>query len=656
MTSTRRTMDRTDSTEPIPSVESVKSVVRPSAAGGAAVTLALLLLAGCLGPGDSTSNGAADTFPVGQHPWPNAPGVDWQAGLGGPFALRSIEHVKVPASDEVLLDGWVLRPDVPDGVRVPVVLWSAPYFGQCSYLPGAADPTDYPSCHYDVGTDPELRDGDDVSEAVPVDRLLSEGYAVAVFNVRGTGNSGGCFEWFGPKEQADQALLVEWLGGQDWSNGRVAMMGLSYHGTTPWEAAIQDPPSLKAIVVAGMVGDAYTFSHTPQGATFSVSGVFASQFFLRVSGSPPINGPPEHWTVEHAPTVPERACPETADTLREEYSGTYTDVRNGPYWDARRLIDRFPEVTAAVLLTHGFDDNVGSGHQQQENAVWDTLVRAPRRMLEGQWGHMMPGHDPEFEATYGEAWPDVAVRWLDYWLKGVGSPEKLGLVEYQDGREGWHATTRWPPAELREEVLYLTQGVAATAPGPEAASFRSAPGNFPQTTLCGDTLPTAGGAGLVYLSEPVAQDTLLAGNPIAYLQLEADLPGGLVAIDLYDVPGDPGACAQSAFLGRGAADLRHHAGNFAGRDFPVGEPTPVRLDVTDFAEWLDAGHRLGVVVSWGDLLDRTGQPYTPAVTVRGDGTPGSTHVVVPVVAGGFGGAPPTLDYPPRPFVPPEGQR
>jgi X-Pro dipeptidyl-peptidase len=611
----------------------------------------LVVASGCLGGPAADSD--APRSVAGVHPFPKADGSEWPIGLEGPFDLLSITNEKVIGAGEVVLDGWVLRPGVPDGVKVPVVLWSAPYFGQCSYLPNTANPTDYPSCHYDIGTDPELRDGDDISEAVPIDRLISEGYAVAVFNVRGTGNSGGCFEWFGPREQADQAILVEWLGQQEWSNGRVAMMGLSYHGTTPWEAAILNPPSLKTILVAGMVGDAYTFSHTPQGATFAISGVFETQFFLRVSGSPPINSPPEHWTVQHAPVMAERVCPETADVLAEEFTGTFTDLRNGPYWDERRLIDHFPGITSSVFLTHGFDDNVGSGHQQQENAVWNTLALAPKRMLEGQWGHMMPTHDAEFEATYGEPFVDVAVRWFDYWLKGLGTPEKLGLVEYQDGTEVWHTSTSWPPAEARDQVLYLTKGKVVVVPGDEAATFRSAPGNFPETTLCGDTLPSLGAPGVVYLSDPVAQDTLLAGNPIAYLQVESDLPGGLLALDLYAVGA---ACPGALYLGRGVADLRFHDGRFTGRDFPTGSPQPVRLDITNFAEWIPAGHRLGVVVSHGSLVDRTGQPYYPSLTLHGDGTASSSHIVLPVVQGGFGGQAPTLHYPPRPFVPVEGQR
>lgn len=622
----------------------------------AAFGMAATLAAGCLGEGGA---GNGTRVVAGVHPYPLGDGSEWPVGLRGPFKLLSAEGAKVTAADEVVLDGWIVRPDVPSGVKVPVVLWSSPYFGQCSFLPATtlppSMPPEYPVCHYAMGDDPRLWDSNDVAEAVPVDRLVSEGYAVAIFNVRGTGNSGGCFEWFGPKEQADQALLVEWLGTQDWSNGRVAMMGLSYHGTTPWEAAVQNPPHLKTIVVAGMIGDAYTFSHTPQGATFTTIGVFDDQYWLRVSGSPPLNGPPEHYTTDHAAARAERMCPETAQVLAEDESGTFTDVRNGQYWDARRLIDRFPEVQAAVFLTHGFDDNVGSGHQAQENVVFRSLAMAPKRQLEGQWPHMMPGFDPEFAPTYGDSWDNVVVRWFDYWLKGLGTPEHLGEVEFQDGKDAWHASTDWPPAEQKEEVLYLAGGKLSPTAGSESGSFRSRPGEFPSELLCGGTvLPTvAESPALVYVSEPAAADTFVAGNPIAYLQAESDQPGGLVAVDLYDVAPD---CAGSAYWGRGVADLRFHDGVFEGHDFPTGDARPVRIDVTDFAEWMPSGHRLGVVVSYGDTEDRTGQPYSPLVTLHGDGSASSSHVVVPVLEGGFGGSAPTLAYPPRPFVPPEGQR
>src|SRR3712207_8365024 len=53
-------------------------------------------------------------------------------------------------------------------------------------------------------------------------------YAAAFISVRGTGNSGGCHNLLGPKEQADISQAITWLGTREWSNGRVGMYGLSY--------------------------------------------------------------------------------------------------------------------------------------------------------------------------------------------------------------------------------------------------------------------------------------------------------------------------------------------------------------------------------------------------------------------------------------------
>ena len=611
-----------------------------------AVVLLATFLAGCLG--DQAAPRAEEErpeIPWGVHPWPR--GDEWPPELTGPFKIKEVLHQKVASFDQTPLDGWIVKPDVPEGTRVPVVLWSSPYFGQCAYVPPP------PACNYAIGSDPALYDNDKVSEAVPVRFLLEHGYAVAIYNVRGTGNSGGCFEWFGPKEHKDQKVLVDYLALQPWSNGRIGMMGLSYHGTTPWEAAIQNPEGLKTIVVAGMVSDPYTFSHTPQGAKFTTIGYFNVQFALRVSLSPPINGPAQHFTVEHAPVMDDRVCPDVAEVITEEFVGAPTDLRNARYWNERRIIDQFPNITASVFLTHGFLDLWGSGHQQQENAVW-PLLQSPKRQLEGQWGHEFPNFNTPHPDWRMQDWNERLLGWLDFWLKGVGSaPPREGIVDYQDNKGDWHETTHWPPADSHQEVLYLAGAELAPQPSGSPRTFRSVPTtSFPREPACPQN-SGAGPSGLFYKTKPVENDTMLAGNPMAYLRITSDRPGGLVAAHLYDVaPGWPCASPSAGLrrLGAGVADLRFHAGNFRGKDFPTGQPTPIRVDITNFAEVLPTGHSLGVLVSYGDPLDRFGQPFAPQITVHADGATAS-HLVLPIVDGSLGGAAPTLTYPPRPFVP-----
>src|SRR6266550_3447199 len=54
------------------------------------------------------------------------------------------------------------------------------------------------------------------------------GYIHAVFNVRGSGNSGGFYQLMGPLEVRDVCDLIDWLAAQSWSNGAVGMFGVSY--------------------------------------------------------------------------------------------------------------------------------------------------------------------------------------------------------------------------------------------------------------------------------------------------------------------------------------------------------------------------------------------------------------------------------------------
>jgi hypothetical protein len=89
-----------------------------------------------------------------------------------------------------------------------------------------------------------------------------------------------------------------------------------------------------------------------------------------------------------------------------------------------------------------------------------------------------------------------------------------------------------------------------------------------------------------------------------------------------------------------------------GKDFPTAGAQHVRVDLANVAEVVPAGHRLAVVVSHGNPRYLTGTgPWTPLVGVVADGGALASHVVLPVVNGTFGGAAPTLAYPPRPFLP-----
>ena len=111
------------------------------------------------------------------------------------------------------------RPNVPDGVTVPVIAEFGPYFQE----PSVQTPTiEVP--------------GSWLGQMV-IDQILPHGYAFAQVSVTGTGRSNHCMDLMGTAEQLGNDAAVSWLGSQEWSNGNVAMIGKSYDGSTPWPSS-----------------------------------------------------------------------------------------------------------------------------------------------------------------------------------------------------------------------------------------------------------------------------------------------------------------------------------------------------------------------------------------------------------------------------------
>jgi len=79
----------------------------------------------------------------------------------------------------------------------------------------------------------------------------SQGYVVAVQDVRGRGDSGGSFGGFA-QEAADGAMALAWARCQPWSNGRLGTYGFSYQGLT--QLLSDDPALAPDCLVPAMTG------------------------------------------------------------------------------------------------------------------------------------------------------------------------------------------------------------------------------------------------------------------------------------------------------------------------------------------------------------------------------------------------------------------
>jgi uncharacterized protein len=124
------------------------------------------------------------------------------------------------------------------------------------HLPGPADDGPYPTLVEYSGygyADP----AGPQSSIEPIASAL--GFAVVDINMRGTGCSGGAFDYFEPLQALDGYDAIETVARQSWVlHHRVGMMGVSYGGISQLFVAATRPPDLAAIAPLSVIDNTAT--------------------------------------------------------------------------------------------------------------------------------------------------------------------------------------------------------------------------------------------------------------------------------------------------------------------------------------------------------------------------------------------------------------
>lgn len=511
------------------------------------------------------------------------------------FRRTSDLDVAAPMRDGVSLMVDVHRP-VPDG-RYPVLVSASPYPRQIQ----------------DVGAPMGF------IEAGATDFFVPRGYVHVIANVRGTGGSGGEFGFFDAQERRDMHDLVEWAAAQPWSDGNVGMVGISYFAMTQLEAAVGQPPHLRAIFPVAVTTDLYEAAH--HHGLFS-SG-FVSPFLTMVGisnrhGDRLWRGPVvdtmrhllrQHWLHakfatmdgEEAITLMHAAArlPYDAHPWDDLWDAVAVDHQlRDAWWDERDLTPMLGDVTVPVYL--GCDwDNVPL-HLPSTFPAMEALVNSPtvRVAMLGRHGLAWP-----WESLHVEA-----LAWFDQWLKGrdTGILDGPPIRYVVSGSDEWNATSTWPPAGtgLREYALradgslggrgargsrdFVALGAGLNRRPPKATD--------PPTSLAWETEPLADPLELLGETELILNATSTAADTawIATLQDVApddtaeDITAGWLRAGLRTVD------EARSEAGRPVLDCRTHVA------VPIGEAVEYRIPIVVTAHRLAAAHRLRLVLTSDD--------------------------------------------------------
>jgi X-Pro dipeptidyl-peptidase len=391
--------------------------------------------------------------------------------------------------------------------------------------------------------------------------------------------------------------LVNFLAAQPWSNGRVAMIGGSYDGTTATMVAArgEDVPGLVAIVPIAGISRWYGYAYG-DGVRYFLNSEHQGidtplAFDFGLARTPP--------TDPTDPLFPDklasRANPcESAEHTVKGYDRTpdYDD-----FWLERDYRKDAANIRAAALVAHGWQDyNV---KQEEGIDLYRALTNTPfKRLYMWQAGHSTPG---------AENWQPLLDRFFDHTLLGVDNGVDTEPPVITEGRSatvkstGFRSETAWPPPGT--EMMRLTLG---------SGSFT----DMASTTEEQSTrMPEMQAGWLFFKGQPLAAGTRMTGAARLELSLSVDRDHAHLTPLLVDVAPN----GTTTPVSRGFLNLAYRDGLAQSKPIPPNQPIQASVTFKPQDQTFDAGHRIGVILQGSNTVwvipDDPGATYTVELAV-----------------------------------------
>ncbi|MGH9228283.1 MAG: CocE/NonD family hydrolase [Acidimicrobiales bacterium] len=411
------------------------------------------------------------------------------------------------------------------------------------------------------------------------------GYATVSVNMRGTGCSGGVFDVFNPAQMADGYDVIEIVARQPWVlHGAVGMVGLSYSGITQLYTAATRPPHLAAVTAQSVIADPWLqawpggifnsgFTHqwikerdaaaAPGGDSWVTERIEAGDTTCAGHRALRAQNPDFEGFVRALDSYPASAAARDLRRLVGDIeapvfiSGAFQDEQTGPQFTA--LLDAF--ASAPVLRVNLWNGRHPDGYGPANLMRWFEF-------LEFYVAQRVPHLNPvvralappvlagQFQLRDVELEPDRFARFGDDHGSALAAYEsedpvrvmfESGIGENEVGEQGGTFELElesWPPGDAEPVTWYLGDDERLTAyePGrrtdgdadgfefdPDAggATLFGGTGDYPlldPVWTGADWTRFGEGEELSYLTEPLADDLVVAGPGVADLWVSSDVP------------------------------------------------------------------------------------------------------------------------------------
>ena len=505
--------------------------------------------------------------------FPDAESPDLEVVSDFPSEIEETATVWIPMPDGVSLAARIWRPAKSKDTPVPAVLEYIPY---------------------------RRRDGRLADDERIHPWFAGHGIAGIRVDIRGTGDSGGLLrDEYLKLEQDDAIAVINWIADQDWCNGNVGMMGLSWGGFNSLQVAARNPAPLKAIIALGATVDRYNDDiHYKNGCLLNENFGWATSL-MAFSTRPP---------------DPKVVGIDWRDIWRNRlenlpfFAGNWMEHQSrNDYWRRGSVCEDYSAIKVPVMIVTGWGD-------LYVNAVPRLLenLKGPVRAIAGPWAHQYPhlSSPGPLMDFLGEA-----TRWWQRWLGDDAQPhsdERSYMAYVQHGAAPdpfaetvpghWLETTRWPCPNIETMSILL---------GNER---RSEDEKYPDTQFRSpvDTGSTYGelvahcagpemaldqrsddGRSAVFETVPFPEALDIWGDPVFEAHIASSAPDGNLIVRLCDVAPD----GSSQRVSVGVLNLRHAGGNAEPKPFPVGTPVTCRIRMDHIAHRFPPGHKIRLALS-----------------------------------------------------------
>lgn len=290
--------------------------------------------------------------------------------------------------------------------------------------------------------------------------FASQGYVIIVQDVRGKYGSEGEFYPYA-YEALDGHTTVTWAGEARWSNGKVALFGLSYSGSCAWLAARYKSPYLRTIISMFTTQNTYSI-WIDRGIPFLKGPLL---WLAKYCGKTENTGITDQSLEPTLWQLPVNELDVHATHCKILFYKEYlAHIQPDSFWEEISAHHNIGNLDISAYIVGGWYDPFLRGtiedYQRMKQAPASSLNHYSRLVI-GPWAHnpsqkfkgMELGKNANFQSMLVSI-----LEWCDIWLKDRKSliASHNNVRYFIMGRNEWKVSEQWPPDNIKEEKLYLS--------------------------------------------------------------------------------------------------------------------------------------------------------------------------------------------------------